>query len=359
MSARSPMVSGLPSSRSRAQVSSIGRLGAREDRDPCTVLREALRRRAAPCPASRPAPPRSRPAVPDPPCVPPHDARVTLPARRLARRVRRRRDSRKSGGSVDGRDHRAARSSARAPPARHAAVVVGGAAARRARRRRGARATHLRRARPPRQPAGARAPPAGRAAGIGRRADAAQPRRVGRGVGGVLARRATGSRRSTGTSPAAEAGYIVDDCGAKAFVAGAAQRRGAAAEAAQAAPGRHRAARGRRRDRRLRALRGRAGAPRTAHRSTTPRRAARCSTRRARPAGPRACTRRATARRSPSRPAAVTVTTIFGYEAGRRAPVHRAALPRRAARVLAGRCRSERRRHRAHGRAGTRRRRCA
>ena len=85
-----------------------------------------------------------------------------------------------------------------------------------------------------------------------------------------------------------EAGYIVDDCEAKAFVADA-RFADAAAGAAALAPAAEVAARRRRRRSTASSVGRRARRPRTTATSTTRRSAARCSTRRARPAGRRAC----------------------------------------------------------------------
>ena len=89
----------------------------------------------------------------------------------------------------------------------------------------------------------------------------------------------------------------------------------------------------------LRALRRRARRRRTPARSTTSARAGRCSTRRARPGGPRAC-----ASRCPGTPFGDPVggagadraghRRMYGVGPGLRVPLARAAVPRRAARLL-------------------------
>ena len=223
------------------------RLRARHHRD--AVLREhSAAARPMPCVppcttavASRSPRSTLRPFVPSSRC-----------RREGSRRVRRRRDSRKPGAPLtedttappDPRLEHMLRGTllswwAEQQPDR---LAVAGAHGQRTFAELDRRANQLVRAAPPR-----------RRAGLGGRAHAAQSRGVGRGVGGVR-----GGYRLTPinwhlTGP--EAGYIVDDCGATTFVAGAATpvpRRTPPAPH----PGRG-AAGGRRRHRGLRTLRGR------------------------------------------------------------------------------------------------------
>ena len=172
-------------------------------------------------------------------------------------------------------------------------------------------------------------------------AEVARPRRSGPGLrltpinwhltargGGLHRRRLRGARRSSPT-PASPA---------------------SPREAAALAPGRRGPARGRRAPSTASSATTRSlGAEDPATTSTTPCSARACSTRRARPAGRRACTGADTPPDERGGPRPLRLPAGRGPP-----PLHRAAVPRRAARLLARRAAARGRRRRAHGRVGRR-----
>ena len=197
-----------------------------------------------------------------------------------------------------------------------------------------ARVALVRRARRQRQPLAARAAEPRARRRRRRRAAREQPAELRRDASTPASAPGSASRRSTGTSPATRPRYIVDDCEAKALVT---DRR--ARVRGRSVPGRGAGVQGRARrrrdDRRVRVARG--GARRRSVRaaSTDPA-----------PGTTMLYTSGTTGRpkgvhRPPAAAPAATVN-LFGYDeaGGDRAPVHRAAVPRRAAGVLAGHARS-------------------
>ena len=145
-----------------------------------------------------------------------------------------------------------------------------------------------------------------------------------------------------------EASYIVDDCEAKALVTDAELVVRGAVRASPAAPACKVALVGGGRSTGSSPSRTR-WPPKGPSRSQTRPPARRCCTRRARRAGPRACTVGGGVR------GGRRVNLVRLRRGGRlRPPVHRAAVPRRAAGVLAGHAARLRRDRRAHGRVGRR-----